>query len=71
MKKYSPVCVDISDWGFRIAVLAHLPLAKLSADELQRKTSVTQDSELAGLISTQMKVELHLAHSALLCASHY
>lgn len=65
------MCVDVSDWGFRIAVLTHLSLAKLSGDELQRKTSVTQDSELPSLISTQMKVEEHLAHSAPLCTSHY
>lgn len=71
MKKYSALCVGVSDWSLRITVLTHLFLANLSVDELHRKTSVTQDSELLSLISTQMKVEQHLVHSALLCIRHY
>lgn len=69
MSKYSHVYVGV--WGFRITVLTHLSLANLSVDELQRKTSVTQDSELPSLVSVQMKVEQHLVHSTLLCTSHY
>lgn len=41
MKKYSPVGVDVSHGGCRIAVLTHLSLVKLSVDILQRGTSVT------------------------------